>query len=382
MRATISACLIVFDEEERLPAALASVAFCDEVIVVDSGSADATAEIARAAGATVVENPWPGFAAQRNVALDRASSDWILEVDADERITPELRRSIEAFLDDPPAGIDMATLPLRHRFLGRQLGGSGKYPLYRNRLFRRGAYRHDVSRTVHEGLWANGPVVPLDGDLEHILADTWSEALGDARRYAQLDARQYGVPRGPLAIAKGLALRPAAKLGARTVVYGGWRDGWQGLTKIGLDVGTDVLVCYHALRGAGGDGPREEADTGRTGPARLVGIASKADRDTATRWLESAAELGADVSLVTDGAAHDPAIRTRSLPRLGPLLVIRALDAENQLRPIDALVTAGPAAGRLARLIPGGLKGVVPPLSVATEPAEAVALAEQGRRAG
>src|SRR5947209_3726192 len=95
-RATLSACLIVQDEQDRLPDALASVAFCDEVIVVDGGSGDGTVQIARAGGARVIENPWPGFAAQRNVALDAARGEWILEIDADERVSPPLRRSIEA----------------------------------------------------------------------------------------------------------------------------------------------------------------------------------------------------------------------------------------------------------------------------------------------
>ena len=91
-RATVCACIIARDEEERLPAALASVAFCDEVVVVDSGSRDRTVELAREAGARVIEHPWHGFGVQRNVALDNATADWVLEVDADERVTPRLQR--------------------------------------------------------------------------------------------------------------------------------------------------------------------------------------------------------------------------------------------------------------------------------------------------
>ena len=94
-RASITACIIARDEAERLPACLASVAFCDEVVVVDSGSVDRTVQIARDAGAHVVEQPWLGFAAQRNVALDHAHGDWVIEVDADERVSPELRAEIE-----------------------------------------------------------------------------------------------------------------------------------------------------------------------------------------------------------------------------------------------------------------------------------------------
>ena len=100
-RQTISACLIVLNEEQLLPEALASVDFCDEIVVVDSGSTDATVEIARKASATVIENLWRGFGAQRNLAIDKARGDWILELDADERVTPELKRSLEDFLASP-----------------------------------------------------------------------------------------------------------------------------------------------------------------------------------------------------------------------------------------------------------------------------------------
>src|SRR6202050_3277869 len=91
MPASVSACIIAKDEQHHLPECLASVAFCREIVLVDSGSRDATRELARAAGAVVVEQPWLGFAAQRNVALDHASGDWVLEVDADERVSGGLR---------------------------------------------------------------------------------------------------------------------------------------------------------------------------------------------------------------------------------------------------------------------------------------------------
>ena len=163
----------------------------------------ARAEIARAAGALVVENPWPGFAAQRNVALDHASGDWVLEIDADERVSPDLGAEIRRMLADPPGEeIRMAALPMRDVFLGRPLGPSARYPRYRHRLFRREAFRHDESRTVHEGLWPDGPVLPLDGELEHLLATTWREALDDAIAYARLESRQHGRP-GPLGVLRG-----------------------------------------------------------------------------------------------------------------------------------------------------------------------------------
>lgn len=231
MSETLSACLIACDEEQRLPACLESLAFCDEIVVVDSGSRDRTREIAAAAGALVIESPWRGYAAQRNVALDQASSSWVLEIDPDERVSPELAREMRALLDDCPPDVRMAAIPRRDLFLGRQLGPSSRYPLYRHKLFRRGAFRHDEARTVHEGLWPDGPTPPLEGELRHLLASSWGEAVHDAVNYARLDAMQHSRPGVGEALA-GIALRPTAKLAYRLLIYGGWRDGWQGLARI------------------------------------------------------------------------------------------------------------------------------------------------------
>lgn len=257
--ARLSACLIVQDEQEYLPNALASLSFCDEIVVADGGSTDHTIDIAKAAGAKVIENPWPGFAAQRNVALDNATGDWVLELDADECVTARLRASIEEFLDaPPPEGVAMAVLPLRHWFLGRLLGPSAKYPAYRSRLFRRDTYRHDESRGVHEGLEPRERPVALEGDLEHILAVSLSEALRDAWSYAKLESGHIRRPRNPAAYLKGILLRPAAKVLFRTVVDEGWRDGWQGILKIFLDASSDALVWARVLMQPARDSPRAQ----------------------------------------------------------------------------------------------------------------------------
>jgi glycosyltransferase involved in cell wall biosynthesis len=387
-RETVSACIIARDEEQRLPGALESVRFCDEVIVVDSGSRDGTIELARNAGAKVIENPWPGFGAQRNVAIDNATSDWILEVDADERVTPRLRADIEAFLSDVPEGVDICGVPCRDVFLGGRLGPSAKYPKYRLRMFRRGAYRHDEDRKVHEGLWAFGRTWPFEGDLEHVLAATASEAIRDARTYTRLEVEQMRGPASPLAYLRGIFVRPFVKFWYRLVIEGGWRDGWRGLTKIALDCASDAAVWIRRLfrRGrAEGEEPAPRHFSKvreRRGSVRLLAVAAGGDAAArAADWLRSAREAGADVSLVTDSPPPpDRDLHVRPVDRLRPLRLIRALDAELQLRGFDALVPFGRRERRLARLLPPELRSPFGELDPDTDPAEAERLVRQATR--
>jgi hypothetical protein len=378
MPATLSACIIAKDEQQHLPECLASVEFCHEIVLVDSGSSDATIEIARAAGALVVEQPWLGFPAQRNVALDHASGEWVLEIDADERVSASLRAELEGFLLDPPADVDLGGLPLRDIFLGRALGPSAKYPKYRHRLLRRGAHRHDEARTVHEGIVAHGPVHPFEGDLRHLLAESWHEALGDTWRYARLDAAQMQAPSSLGAFLNGALARPLVKLAYRVAVDGGWRDGWRGLAKIGLDCATDVLVWTRHLLDRGADkqgrsGVAVGAHYGswkfRQGALRVIGVASgRSANERASAWLASARAAGADVALIGDVAPAGHGVRLRALARMRAFALIRALDAEEQLRPLDAVVPFGARARLLLRAVPPALRGEMAQLTEETDP--------------
>jgi len=360
----------VRDEEQRLPAALASVAFCDQVVVVDSGSTDRTVEIARQAGALVLENPWPGYGAQRNVAIDHASSDWVLEVDADETITPELQREIRRFLDHPPAGYDVAGLPQFHRFLGGELRASVKYPGYRTRLFRRGAYRHDEGRAVHEGIWPTGSVWPFEHEMSHELAGSWHEALTDTWNYSRLEASKLPPPPSGADVVKGALVRPALKFLYRLFVDGGWRDGWRGVVRIALDCAHDSIVWLYRGRGRDDDGAADTEPAvgsghfagGRPpgwGSELIVGIASgERAAAAANRRLTEARAGGADVALVTNSAPPGGSVRVRAIKHFGPLTVIRALEAERQLRgDWDSLLVEGRAARAVARVLPAHLRG-------------------------
>jgi hypothetical protein len=373
----ITACLIVQDEQERLPAALRSVSFCEEIVVVDGGSSDRTVELARAAGAKVIENAWPGFGAQRNLALDAASGEWVLEIDADERVSPRLRESIRALLEKPPPGVGMAVCPLRNRFLGGMLGPSAKYPAYRSRVFRRGAYRHDETRSVHEGIEPRERPLLLEGDLEHELAGTLREALHDVWRYARLERSHLAPPGGARPYAVGILARPLAKLAYRLLVDGGWRDGWRGLLKIWLDAASDALVwsllLTDALRGSrtarGGAEERapmlpatHDRHFGRRpdGPAKVVALAAgRRSCELAMRRLAKLRAQGLDVALICDAPPQgwqDSGIAVRPVPRMSPLQAMRALDLEMQIRTIHGVLAVGGRAQLVHSLLPLGLR--------------------------
>jgi hypothetical protein len=394
-RETIAACLIVKDEQERLPDALRSVGFCDELIVVDSGSRDETISIARAVGALVVEHPWEGFGKQRNVAIDHATADWILEVDADERITPELARELLAFLADPPLDVAIAALPMREWFLGRLLGPSIKYPRYRTRLFRRGAYRHDERRTVHEGIWPAGPTWVASGDMHHVLADSPREALRDWWRYARLESAHLGRASNPLACVRAILVRPAVKFAYRMLVDRGWRDGAVGALKVSLDCASDSLVWLFVLARRGGsqasaspqgasESPGErQGESGhfgrserRRGPVRLVAIATgPEDTSAAVAWLAQAREAGADVALVTSGPVEPGArwLFSVRVARLTPLSLLRALEVVEQARPYDCVVASPKGRRIVGRSLPRPRRGPAGLATLESEPASVVA---------
>ncbi len=185
----ISAVLITFNEERRLPAALESLAFCDERLVVDSGSTDATRAIAEAAGARfLVNTPWPGFVTQKNLAVRAACHDWILSLDADERVTPGLRAEIEALRRSDLACAGYRVPRLTH-YLGCWIRATDWHPDPQLRLFdrRRGVWQ---GGRVHESVLVDGAVGRLAGALEHHPYADISEHLRTIDRYTTLWAEQ------------------------------------------------------------------------------------------------------------------------------------------------------------------------------------------------
>jgi glycosyltransferase involved in cell wall biosynthesis len=203
---SLSVIVITHNESARLRACLESVAFADEVVVVDSGSTDDTVAIARAMGARVCQTPdWPGFGPQKNRALDLATRDWVLSIDADERVTTRLREQIEAAMRAPQ--FDAYTVNRRSSYCGQYMAHSGWYPDRVVRLFRREAGRFSDA-LVHEALEVKGPVGRLGGELLHESYANFEAVLDKMNRYSTAGAQalhRKGV-KGSLAKALGHGL--------------------------------------------------------------------------------------------------------------------------------------------------------------------------------
>lgn len=179
----LSVVIIARDEADRLPEAIASVAFADEVLVLDSGSRDDTVALARSGGARVVETDWPGHVAQKNRGLAQATHPWVLSIDADERVSPALASSIGAVLATEPtvAGFELAR---RNHWLGQPMRAGGWYPDRRLRLVRRKDARW-VGVDPHDRLQVDGPTGRLSGDLDHHPYRDLSEHHATIDRYTR-----------------------------------------------------------------------------------------------------------------------------------------------------------------------------------------------------
>src|SRR6185503_13180980 len=209
----VSVVIITRNEEANLGATLESVAWAAERIVLDSGSTDGTLDVARKHGAAVFHEDWKGYAEQKNSALAKANSGWVLSLDADEQVSPELAASIQTALKVPNSGVDGYFIARRNLFLGRWIRRGGFYPDRKLRLFRRGKGRF-TARVVHETLQVDGPTAVLDGDLVHNAYPTLTGYIETMNRYSSLGAeiaRAHGHTSGSwLAFAMNVCARPAA----------------------------------------------------------------------------------------------------------------------------------------------------------------------------
>jgi glycosyltransferase involved in cell wall biosynthesis len=238
MPLTLSVAIITKDEEANLARTLESVRWADEVVIVDCGSTDRTAEIARAFGAKFFVEAWKGFGAQKNSALEKCSGDWILALDADEEVSGELGREIGELLRSSPVEHGWL-MPRRNFFLGRWIRHGGYYPDRKLRLFRKGSCRFE-ERAVHETVRPTGPAGQLRGDLLHHAYPTLDSYIEHMNRYSSLGARQViargKTSRNPVAFLWNVFLVPVATFKYNYLLRLGFLDGREGL----------LLHLYHS----------------------------------------------------------------------------------------------------------------------------------------
>lgn len=245
----LSVVIIARDEARHIGAALDSVApVADELLVVlDPRTVDATAAIARQHGATVHEQRFVSFSQQRNHALRLSRGRWVLFVDADERLTPELATELRAFRSAPAPACAGYWLPRYNLYFGHALKGGGWYPDRQLRLLRPDRARYDETRLVHELAELDGPADELREHLLHINIETWPELREKQRRYALAEAQTLARA-GVRVRWRNLVLQPLREVNRRFVRWHGYRDGALGLV-LALAMGYYELVKYVHLKG-------------------------------------------------------------------------------------------------------------------------------------
>lgn len=221
----LTATLITRNEEKNLPRALASLAgLADEIVVVDSGSTDRTCAVARQHGARVVERAWTDFSDQKNFAAAQASHDWILNLDADEELSPELQAEVRGWKEETPAAVAYA-MPRKARYLGRWILHSGWYPDRKVRLYRRDRAR--FVGALHESVAVEGPVGRFRGDFYHYTFATLAEHAAQIDSYTTRAAAQL-FARGRRHWLLPLVFSPPWMLLRTYVLEQGFRDGVAG----------------------------------------------------------------------------------------------------------------------------------------------------------
>jgi len=235
-RQPLSVAIITLNAATQLAACLESVRFADEIVVVDSGSDDGTQALAERHGARVIAQDWLGFGPQKQFAVEQASQDWVLCLDADERVTPALQASIENALKSPST--TAFRFARRNRFLGRYLRHGEGYPDWSLRLFDRRQARWS-NDAVHEKVETQCSVGELAGDLLHDSAESLASYLNKQNRYTTL-AADMALAEGKRASFGRIAFSPLVRFIKFYFIRQGFRDGLPGLIHI-------VIGCFNSF---------------------------------------------------------------------------------------------------------------------------------------
>jgi len=236
----ITVAIITKNEELNIARCLTSVKWADEIIVVDAYSTDRTCAIARELGATVIEREWTGFAAQKEFALQQASGDWVLSLDADEEVTAALKDEIlkTIILDGHGDGFE---IPRKSFFLGRWIRYGGWYPGYQLRLLRKSKAKMN-HRPVHEGFSVDGTIGRLTADINHYTYASLHQYIDKMNDYSSLDVSQKIGKHGTIRWYNFL-LNPLAAFFRIYVSLQGFRDGFHGFLLASYS-SLHVLVIY------------------------------------------------------------------------------------------------------------------------------------------
>jgi glycosyltransferase involved in cell wall biosynthesis len=239
MTQSLSVAFITKNEEANLRRTLASVRWANEIVIVDNGSIDATESIARETGAKFFVEGWKGFGAQKNSAIAKCTSDWVLSLDADEEVSPGLAGEIRGLLSGAPPH-DAYFMPRRNFFLGRWIRRGGYYPDPKLRLFRRGAAQFE-ERAVHETVQFLGSPGHLRGDLLHHAYPTLQAYIEHMNAYSTLGSdlaiASGKTSRGLLPFLWNVYLNPVATFQYNYILRCGFLDGREGL----------LLHLYHSV---------------------------------------------------------------------------------------------------------------------------------------
>lgn len=222
----ISATIITLNEERNIARSIESLRCADEIVVVDSNSTDRTCEIAQKLGARVIDNPFPGYAQQKNFAAEQASYDWVLSIDADEALSESLEAEIWQIKKHGPK-YDGYTFPRMAQYLGRWILHGGWYPDRKVRLYDRRKAQW-VGDYVHESVRVRGTVGHLEGNLLHFTCDSLSEHLRTLDRYTTLAAEQMIDHKQPVGWTD-LLIDPPWTFFRTYILKRGFLDGKEGL---------------------------------------------------------------------------------------------------------------------------------------------------------